>query len=189
MDSLKPALSELLQGVKLGQRSAQKALYEQYYSFAKTICLQYSSSEAEAVEILNDGFLKILTQIDLYNSDYSFKSWLRKIMIHKAIDYYRQHKAKTQLLSLDSGKIQEPSYYDFPNLDNIEDLIPVLQKLSPAYRLVLNLYVLEEYSHEEIAEKLQITASTSRSNLFRALQKLKEMLEPTVKSKLKVLQK
>lgn len=181
MDPNPNGLADLIDGVKLGLREAQKALYERYYSYAKSVCLQYSSSEMEAVEILNDGFLKILTNIELYDPEYSFKGWLRKIMINKSIDYYRKFQNKNFTYATDDVHLNIPGEDDFPDLDAIEDLLPVLQKLSPAYQVVLNLYVLEEYSHEEIAKKLNITASTSRSNLSRALLKLRELLESQVK--------
>jgi len=182
MEDSQKALPILIQGVKLGQRAAQKALYEHYYAYAKSICYQYTSNEQEAVEILNDGFLKILMNIELYDPEFSFKAWLRKIMINKSIDYYRKNKSAALFSTLDSLDAGQASFSDYPDLDDIEDLVPALRKLSPGYRIVLNLYILEEYSHEEIAEKLQISPSTSRSSLSRALSKLKEILDPKLKS-------
>lgn len=185
MEHSPPSFQTLLQELKLGNRRAQKTLYEQYYAYAKNICLHYSGSEEEAVEILNDGFLSVFSHIDLYDDTYSFKTWLRKILIHKSIDYFRKyHKLKTIDL-----EYQEPVFLsrdDFPNLDNIDDLIPALRRLSPAYRMVLNLYVLEDLSHEEIADKLKISPGTSRSNLFRAIENLRKLMASPVKSGAKI---
>ena len=181
-----PSFQVLIEEVKRGNRRAQKALYEQYYAYAKNICLHYSSSAEEAVEILNDGFLSVFNHIDLYDHTYSFKTWLRKILIHKSIDYFRKyHKIKTQ----DFGDLDPPFIGpgEYPDLDKIDDLIPVLRKLSPAYRMVLNLYVLEDFTHEEIAKKLNISAGTSRSNLYRAIENLRKLIDPTVKTGAKMI--
>ncbi len=170
-----PSLEELIEGVKFGDPRAQKKLYETYYSYAKTVCLHYGSSEEESVEILNDGFLSIFKHIELYDNTYSFKTWMRKIMINKAIDYFRKyHKLKT--FNLENSEVVFFSAEDLHTFDAIEDLVPYLQKLSPRYRMVLNLHILEDLSHEEIATKLNISAGTSRSNLFRAIENIRKLI-------------
>jgi len=185
MEHGSPSFQALFEEVKLGNRRAQKTLYEQYYAYAKNICLHYSSSAEEAVEIMNDGFLSVFNHIELYDNTYSFKTWLRKILIHKSIDYFRKyHKIK----------VVDPEYSDpvfisrdeYPNLDRIDELIPALRKLSPAYRMVLNLYVLEDFTHDEIAEKLKISPGTSRSNLYRAIENLRKLIDPSVKTGTKI---
>lgn len=170
-----PSLAAILDGVKNQDRKSQKWLYETYYSFAKNICLHYSSSEQEAVEILNDGFLKVFTHIEMYDDTYSFKTWLRKILINKSIDYFRKYH-KVKIIDIEQADPVILSAEDLNLLDKIEDLFPYLRKLSPMYRLVLNLHVLEDYSHEEIAQKLNISTGTSRSNLFRAIENLRKLM-------------
>ncbi len=185
MGSSQPSLQQLIEDLKLRNRRAQKILYEQYYAYAKNICLHYSNSEEEAVEILNDGFLSVFNHIEFYDNTFAFKTWLRKILIRKAIDYFRKyHKVKT--VDLEPFNDVFISQNDFPNLDSIESLIPALRKLSPMYRMVLNLYVLEDLTHEEISGKLNISPGTSRSNLFRALENLRKLLDPSHQMETKV---
>ncbi len=172
-----PSLVGIIEGVKREDRKAQKLLYESYYSYAKTICLLYSSSEEDAVEILNDSFLNVFRHIELYDDTYSFKTWLRKIIVHKAIDYFRKYN-KSKSVDLESVPLELLSQEDQAVFDNIEDLMPCIKKLSPMYRLVLNLHVLEDLSHEEIGKKLNISPGTSRSNLFRAIATIRKLLNP-----------
>lgn len=174
-----PSLATILDGVKKGNRIAQKQLYEGYYSYAKNLCRHYSNSEEEAVEILNDSFLNVFRHIEMFDDSYAFKTWLRKIIIHKSIDYFRKYH-KVKIVDLDPA---DPVFFneeDYQVLDTIDDLVPALRKLSPMYRMVLNLHILEDLSHEEIAQKLNITAGTSRSNLFRAIENLRKIMNAPV---------
>lgn len=142
-----------------------------------SISLRYSKNREEALEITNDAFLKVFRKIEQYDLEQPFLPWLRKIVIHASIDYYRKHH------KLDAPI--EVAYLNQTNkttsneaLDNLafEDLIMVMQRLSPAYRLVFNLYVIDGLMHQEIAEKLNISVGSSKSNLAKARQKIKSML-------------
>ena len=147
----------------------------EYYSYAMGVCLRYSRSTDEAVEILNDGFIKIFSKLSLYSRGLSFKGWLRKIMINSAIDYFRRNERHYQ--SLDISHVQDESLSENA-LDKLsaEEIISLIQRLPPSYRMVFNLYAIEGYHHEEIANQLNITVGTSKSNLAIARNKLKKML-------------
>ncbi len=166
----------LVEGCKKNDSNCQKLLYKHFFAYAMKICLRYAPNRDEAVEIVNDGFMKVFTKIGSYNDAYAFKTWLGKIMINTAIDFYRSGLKKMQMEDLDKAKDVGTNDFAFSNL-YYEDLIKMVQKLSVAYRTVFNLFVIDGFSHEEIAEKLSITVGTSKSNLFKARLHLKEMLK------------
>ncbi|MBC7776813.1 MAG: sigma-70 family RNA polymerase sigma factor [Phycisphaerae bacterium] len=166
----------VLQGCLKGNRNSQRRLYEQFYGYALSICLRYSKGRDEAVEILNDAFLKVFNHLDKYDTAYPFKVWLRRVLINSAIDYHRKNRNLTLTLDLASAVELAAEEMPLPKLSKEEDVLPILQKLSPAYRVVFNLYVLEGYTHQEIAELLGIDVRTSRSNLSRAIQNLRALM-------------
>ena len=173
-DNLK--LELLLQGCREGRRGSQRKLYELFYGYGMNICLRYGKNETEAQEMLNDGFLRVFTRLHQYDSDYPFKSWLRKVLINSAIDYHR--KLKRHQLSIateDIGRLVEERQ-ELTDLQAGEDLMVYVQQLPPAYRMVFNLYVMEGYKHHEIAEQLNISVGSSKSNLSRAKEKLRRLL-------------
>jgi RNA polymerase sigma-70 factor (ECF subfamily) len=141
------------------------------------IALRYSKNREEALEILNDGFLKAFTKINQYNASYPFKAWLRKILINASIDYHRKYHKLTEVEKLQAQSSTNTYTYNLA-LDNLayEDLIKVIQRLSPAYRLVFNLAVIEGMTHKEIAKKLGISEGTSKSNLSKAKGKIQSLL-------------
>jgi RNA polymerase sigma-70 factor (ECF subfamily) len=146
------------------------------------ICDCYANNEDDAMEILNDGFLKIFSEIHRYKPAYtneinSFKGWLRKIMVCTAIDHFRKNKKHQLVGHLDvetvHTKVQEENGLDKVSYDEI---IRFIQDLSPAYRIVLSLFILEGYSHEEIAAQLHISVGASKSNLSKARKQLQKIL-------------
>ena len=140
------------------------------------ICLRYSKDKEEALEMVNDGFMKVFLNIQKYNKDYSFKSWLSTIMINTSIDYYRARVKKITMEELKTNHDLEESEHILSKL-NYEELIKLVQNLSVAYRTVFNLFVIDGYSHEEISKMLSISVGTSKSNLFKAREHLKMMLK------------
>jgi len=154
---------------------AQRTLIKLHLGFAKSICARYSSNEQEIEEMINDGFLKIFNYLPKYDSAQPFKSWIRTIMVNTAIDYYRSNK-KYQL----NVTINEIELTDFNNdvisQLSVEEIMGLVNKLSPMYRMVFMLYVVEGYKHKEIAERLGIQEGTSKSNLQDARIKLQEMI-------------
>ncbi|MFN0175402.1 MAG: RNA polymerase sigma factor [Saprospiraceae bacterium] len=169
-------LLPVLQGCQKGNRNSQRRLYEHFYGYAMSICLRYSKGRDEAVEILNDAFHKVFNHLDKYDPAYPFKVWLRRILINTAIDYHRKNRNLIQTLDLASAAELAAEEMPLPKLSKDEDVLPILQKLSPAYRVVFNLYVMEGYAHQEIADLLGIDVRTSRSNLMRATQNLRALV-------------
>ncbi len=157
------------------ERWAQKVLYEEYYSRMMGVCLRYSNDEEEALDILHEGFIKVFKHINKYQPGTSLSAWIRRIMVNTAIDYYRKSiRRRTE----DIEQAYELSTNDADAVSQCteREILDAVQQLSPAYRAVFNLYVIEGYSHREIAEMLDITESTSRSNLVKARSKLQALL-------------
>lgn len=171
-------IEALVKACKKGKRDSQKELYKLFYSYGMSICLRYSQNREEAQEILNDGFVKVFNNLDKYDLNLSFKGWLRRILINSAIDYYRKHHKHQHTLEIVQDQYLDDAPDALHNL-SVEEIMNLVQQLSPAYRMVFNLYVLEGYKHHEIAEELNITVGASKSNLAKARMKLRSMLEPT----------
>lgn len=148
-----------------------------------SVCLRYTKSNEDAVEIYNDSFLKIFKEIYHYKPLYaneinSFKGWIRKIMIYTAIDYCRKNYKQSFTADFETSVIYLPQIEENA-LDRLshEEIIFAIQKLSPAYRTVFNLYIIDGFTHEEIAKQLDISIGTSKSNLFKARQQLQQILK------------
>lgn len=173
------ALESYINSCIRNEQEGQKALYKHFYGFAMGICLRYASNRLDAAGILNDGFFKVFKNIDKFEKDKSFKAWLGRIITNTAIDYYRANLKFSEHADIsDYNEIaQEQSVYAKLAY---EDLLALVQKLTPAYRTVFNLFAIDGYSHEEISEMLSISVGTSKSNLFKARQKLQDMLKAPV---------
>lgn len=168
----------LIAGCRKGNRASQIKLYEHFYSYGMGVVLPYANSREEGLEILNDGFLKVFLKIDQYKNDFPFKPWLRRILIHAAIDYHRKHHKISQLQK-EVTNLPIPGFSTNMGLDNLkyQDLIRLIHQLSPSYRLVFNMNVIEGMTHKEIAEQLGISIGASKSNLARARTKLQELIQ------------
>lgn len=157
------------------ERWAQKVVYESYYGKMMGVCLRYSNNSDDALDILHEGFIKVFKHIARYQPNTSLSAWIRRIMVNTAIDYYRK-TIRRRTEDLDTAYDLSTSDADAISKASEREILAAVQELSPAYRTVFNLYVIEGYSHKEIGEKLEITESTSRSNLVKARMKLKETL-------------
>lgn len=177
------SLDTLISGCKKGERRYQQLLYQRYYGFAMAICLRYSNNYDQAVEIVNDGFLKVFTKLAMYNPQKSFKGWVRRIMINSAIDHYRKeqkHSGQTELDNHNAASVA-PTVIQQMSFDEV---VHQIQLLSPSYRAVFNLYVIDGYKHKEIGELLNITEGASKSNLSRARMHLQKALKKLYKDEL-----
>ena len=168
-------LERIIDGCIEQDRHSQELLYKKLYGFAMKICLRYADNRYEASEVLNEGFFKAFTNIEKYDKSLSFKTWLGKIMYNASIDYYRTNLRWSQFVDLEKSETKMNDANVEHKLD-YEDLLSIIQRLPPAYRIVFNLYVVDGYSHDEITEMTGISASTSRSNLHKARMKLQKML-------------
>ncbi len=171
-------IQKYIQGCVRNERDSQKALYQHFYSFAMGICLRYANDRLDAAGILNDGFFKAFKNISKYEPGKAFLPWLGRIITNTAIDYYRANlKFADHVDVVDHENVpQVSSVYDQLAY---QDLLALVQELSPGYRTVFNLFAIDGYTHEEISEVLGISVGTSKSNLFKARQKLQEMLKAT----------
>jgi len=162
----------LITGCIENKKNAQEELYKKFYGYAMGISMPYLSGEDEAMEVVNDGFMKVFNNIKQYNTELSFKGWLRKIMINTAIDFYR--KNKKHMYHMDTSELEISEFRDeIIDSISVNEIVHMIQDLPPAYKLVFNLYVLEGYQHNEISEMLHISIGTSKSNLAKARSKLK----------------
>lgn len=173
--SLRQEEQNLVQACINKERWAQKKLYEDHYPLMMPVCLRYANHREDAMDILHEGFIKVFRHIAKYQPGTSLSSWIRRIMINTSIDYYRK-EIRRRTESLDTAyhlKTSDPSA-----LNNIsaQEILVCLQELTPAYRSVFNLYVIEGYPHKDIAAALHISESTSRSNLVKARVKLQAIL-------------
>lgn len=166
---------DFIQACVARERWAQRKLYEDYYGVLMGVCLRYANDRNDAQDILHDGFIKIYRNIAKYQPGTSIVAWMRRIMVNTAIDYYRkQTRRRTE--DIDQAFDIKTNMPNAVSQIGAKEIMECIQKLSPAYRAVFNLYVIEGYAHKEIADILGITESTSRSNLVKARIKLKAML-------------
>jgi len=140
-----------------------------------TVCRRYSRSREEAIEILNDGFYKIMTNLDKYTPGLSFKAWLRRIMVNASIDHYRRNEKHYDNVDISFVKNEHLQPEVLSTLSE-EVILNAIQELPPSYRIVFSLYCMEGFRHAEISQKLNISEGTSKSNLNMARMKLKKAL-------------
>lgn len=161
-------LEDIIDGCKKGKRRSQEMLYRNYSGKMYAICLYYAGNKSEAEDFLHNGFIKVFQYIKQYKEKGAFVAWMRKIFMHTALEKYRQKKYF--VLSEDENKepYLESTEEDIISRIAAEDLIRLIQQLSPAYRMVFNLFAIEGYSHKEISDMLGISEGTSKSNLSRA---------------------
>mgnify|MGYP003377815376 CR=1 FL=1 len=185
-ESQQAAFSELVDGCVAGDRRAQQRVHEQFYGKMMAVCMRYTKNTDQAKDILQDGFIKVFRSMESFNRAGSFEGWIRRIIVNTAIDHFRRSKHSYLLLG------EERSIEDFKDQDEEDtladdtgeelpdlkpaDVINAMQKLTPAYRTVFNLYVFEEMTHKEIADALGINVGTSKSNLAKAKHNLKKLL-------------
>ncbi len=160
-------LDILLKECKRGKSDSQEILYQRFASAMYGLCLQYASSEEDAQDILQEGFIKVFAKLDQVKNPAALPGWIRRVMINTALEKYR-----SQVVLQRVDELREDYHEDTGNeaLDKIscEELVTLIQTLTPRYRMVFNLYAIEGYSHQEISEELGISIGTSKSNLSRA---------------------
>ncbi len=168
-------LTEIIEGCKSGKRKYQEKLYKIFSKKMYAVCLRYTKNKEEAEDIVHDGFIKIFKKISSYKFKGSFEGWMKRVMINIAIERY--HKRNHLYLVSDIYETNSNIAIN-EGIENIsaKELLDYIQELSVKYRTVFNLYAIDGYSHKEIAEMLNISESTSRSNLSRARKMLKEKI-------------
>ncbi len=157
---------------------AQKLLYEKYASVMYAICLRYAYNKPEAEDILQEGFLKVFSNINDFNGQGSFEGWLKRIFINTAITHYHRNRKHNFQNGFDEIHESQVSDFSFETAEFTQDeLLNVIQDLPDGYRIVFNLYAIEGYKHKEIAEILAIDIGTSKSQYSRAKAMIREKLD------------
>ncbi len=167
-------LDELIKKCKTRDRKAQEQLYRIFSGKLFSICLKYSRNKTEAEDNLQDSFITIFDKVEQYNFKGSFEGWIRKITVNTVLQKYREEG----IFDIVSDNVQEEVSITMDNDDiSLDYLLQLIQELPDRYRLVFNLYVLDDYSHKEIASLLGISEGTSKSNLARGRMILKNRIE------------
>ena len=179
--------AEIIKGCIKQDRACQKALYEMLYGKMMGVCMRYAKSRDEAKDMVQDGFMKVFNSIKSFGHNGSFEGWVRRIMVNTAIDHLRKNKHEYLIVSTvraneAAEKIEEEDTEDMLANINREDILKAVQLLTPAYRTVFNLYVIEGFSHKQIAEMLEISEGTSKSNLAKARFNLRKNLVHLIKA-------
>ena len=175
-------LKEIVEGCLQNNRRSQEALFQMFYGKMLAVCMRYMSDQDTAQEVLQEGFIKVFDKLEVFDFKGSFEGWVRRIIVNTAIDSIRKAKRAPILKDNDddfkmdaSNEIEENEKIEMIEL-RAEKAVEAIQKLSPGYRTVFNLFVIEDYSHKEIAEMLGISEGTSKSNLSKAKKNLKQIL-------------
>lgn len=175
LDRKEEKVVKLLIGCRKQHRSSQKLLYQEFYAYGMSICLRYADNRDEAAEILNDGFMKVFQNMGKFDLKRPFKPWLRRIIVNTAINHYHQKNRALKAEQLDAAG-QSANEEKVLSGITYDEIVQMLRKLPPAYRTVFNLHVIEGYKHEEIAHMLGVSVGTSKSNLFKAKEQLRRIL-------------
>ena len=167
---------EIIKGCIKKDASCQRMLFETYSGRFMSICLRYACDQPEAEDILQDAFINIFSYIHQFKGEGSFEGWMRRIVVNTALRVIQKKKIRfTEIQEYQQPGFQvETSSYTSLHAD---ELIKLINALPDGYRIVFNLNVIEGYSHEEIAQMLQIAASTSRSQLLKARRLLQEQIK------------
>ncbi|MFO8054181.1 MAG: sigma-70 family RNA polymerase sigma factor [Bacteroidales bacterium] len=173
---------ELIQRCISGEQKAQKQLYQRYAPKMWAVCLRFVKSKMEAEDVMQEGFIKVYSSLKQYNGEGSFEGWIRKTIVNTAINHYKKlcyKKNEHDIEDITLGKNIDPGVIDSMT---VRELMGVVQGLPEHYRLVFNLYVLEEYTHKEISKELGISENTSKSQLARA----RGILQKRIKKKFNI---
>lgn len=184
-------LSKIIKGCKDRDPGCQELLYNHFFGLMMATCFRYCDCKQDAEDIVQEGFIKVFEKIDGFDNKGSFEGWLKRVFVNMALDKIR--KQKMQFLSINEnenedyllGSTEQEKQEENELLASIgrENLLKAIQNLSPMYRAVFNLYVLEGYTHVEIAEILEVSEGTSKSNLFKAKKKLRKDIKELLEAK------
>ncbi len=170
--------AELVSGVLRGNPTHQTALYKQYSVPMFRVLLRFARDRAEAEDMLQDGFIRVYRDMGQFRSEGALGGWIRRIMVNTALSHLRkQRDFLRDVGDFTPFENQIRTEEDFASNMDAETLLKYLQKLPPGYRAVFNMYAIDGFSHEEIAEQMGITIGTSKSQLFKAREFLKKIID------------
>lgn len=179
---MKANWQDILKGCLKRDRASQRNLYEAFFGYAMSIAIRYCDDRDQAVAVVHDAFLIVYRKLDKYDSSQPFKPWFRVIVVRSALDYLRKQRKHSVLVELED---HTPVHQREDTLSRIgyKELTAMVHKLTEGYRTVFNLYVIDGFKHEEIADQLGITIGTSKSNLFKARVHLRRMINESLETK------
>lgn len=172
---------QLINDCKRGDRKAQFKLYKTCFNVLMGVCMRYKQNEDEAAAVLNEGFLKILTNIDKYKESVPFEAWIRRIMINTIIDEFRKNRKVQELIEYTNFE-QEEQFVDMVEYNtadqafDAEQIEAFIKCLPPVSQKVFNLFAIDGYSHKEIGKMLNISDGTSKWHLNFARKKIQELM-------------
>ncbi len=178
---------QIIAGCRTGDRKYQELLYQRFSSKMFTVCMRYAAESNSAQDLLQEGFVKIFKNIDKFRGEGSFEGWIRRIFVNTCLEFVRK---KANMYVVQDTETVKVEYQDENALQKLmkEDLMEMIQSLSTGYRTIFNLYVIEGYSHKEIAELLNVTEGTSKSQLARARYLLQKKVETLMGIKAPIVQ-
>lgn len=174
--------TDLIEGCLQGNRKMQQELYERFAPKMYGVCLRYAGTATEAEDILQEGFIKVFNKMGSFRSEGSFEGWIRRIFVNTAIEHFRKKTYLQPITEMEENTL-EGKYLSV--LDSLaeKDIIKLVQQLSPGYRTVFNMYVIEGYTHKQIAEILGISEGTSKSQLSRAKLILQDLVKTFIEKR------
>ena len=169
-------VQEWVRGCREGNSRAQRKLFKHFYSTVMGVCMRYAGSTDEAADMLNEGFLKVFSNLDKYENTGSFEAWIKRVACNAALDYRRRYDKNVTFVSMDD--VQDSQLAEFGVNEAVsrmtsQEVVELIQLLPPVTRTVFNLFVFDGYSHREIASQLDITENTSAWHVNQARAKLK----------------
>ncbi len=168
--------SDLIRGCLEGDRRMQEELYRRLSPRMYAVCLRYAGNAEEAEDILQEGFIKVFKKLDSYRGEGSFEGWVRRVFVNTAIEHFRRKRYLQPVTEKEENTIEGKSLSALDELGE-KDILELVQQLSPGYRTVFNMYVVEGYTHKEIGDLLGISEGTSKSQLSRAKVILQDMVK------------
>jgi RNA polymerase sigma factor (sigma-70 family) len=174
-----PSETDLIKGCIDGNRQMQELLYKKFSQKMYGVCLRYSGNVDDANDLLQEGFIKVFKNLLKFRGDGSLEGWIRRIFVNTSIEHFRKKVKLYNVTEVQENTIEDT---DLNILDTLaeKDIIILVNELSPGYKTVFNMHVIEGYSHKEIADMLGITEGTSKSQLARAKGVLKKSLEKMI---------
>jgi RNA polymerase sigma-70 factor (ECF subfamily) len=171
-----PQENDLIEGCVNRDPKMQRLLYERFSSKMYGVCLRYSENTEDANDVMQEGFIKVYQNIGKFRGEGSFEGWIRRIFIHTSIEHYRKKVKLFNVTEVSENTIEDDKLNVLDSLAT-KDILKIVGELTPGYKTVFNMHVVEGYSHKEIAQILDITEGTSKSQLARAKGVLKKKIE------------
>ena len=165
----------ILQGCLDNLSTAQEALYNRFSPRMLGVCYRYARNKEDAEDMLQEGFIKVFKKLDSFRGEGSFEGWVRRIFVNTAIEHFRRKRYLQPVTEREENTIEGKSLSALDGLAE-KDILALIKELSPGYRTVFNMYVVEGYTHKEIADMLGISEGTSKSQLSRAKVILQDMV-------------